>query len=112
MRRTWPPIFTHCADAARALRARPDISVTSAVALVVCASAPLQHSAAPPADTNNSGQVSSEQPPDTGSFAAVTMGPSSGMVPASALLRVPVSGIVPGAREVAPDIRNPLANDP
>jgi cytochrome c oxidase cbb3-type subunit 3 len=36
----------------------------------------------------------------------------SGTIPAAALLRVPVTGIVPGDVNVAPNIKNPLANDP
>jgi len=38
----------------------------------------------------------------------------NGMVPAEKLLRVPVSGIYPGGspRGLAPDMKNPLANDP
>lgn len=36
----------------------------------------------------------------------------SGTIPATALLRVPVTGIVPGDVNVAPNIKNPLANDP
>lgn len=33
-------------------------------------------------------------------------------IPAAALLRVPVSGVYPGAINPAPNIQNPLANDP
>jgi cytochrome c oxidase cbb3-type subunit 3 len=35
----------------------------------------------------------------------------SGSIPAAALLRVPVTGVVPGNVNVAPTIKNPLAND-
>jgi cytochrome c oxidase cbb3-type subunit 3 len=36
----------------------------------------------------------------------------NGSIPAAALLRVPVTGVVPGDVNVAPNINNPLANDP
>lgn len=36
----------------------------------------------------------------------------SGSIPAAALLRVPVTGVVPGDVNTAPNIKNPLANDP
>jgi len=36
----------------------------------------------------------------------------SGSIPAAALLRVPVTGVIPGGANVAPNIKNPLANDP
>lgn len=43
---------------------------------------------------------------------AVPVAPRSGSVSAALLLRVPVSGIVPGDVAVAPNIENPLADDP
>lgn len=36
----------------------------------------------------------------------------SGSIPAAALLRVPVTGVVPGDVNTAPNIKNPLAGDP
>jgi cytochrome c oxidase cbb3-type subunit 3 len=36
----------------------------------------------------------------------------SSSIPAAALLRVPVTGVVPGDVNTAPNIKNPLANDP
>src|SRR5437868_14934911 len=36
----------------------------------------------------------------------------SGAIPAAALLRVPVTGVIPGATNTAPNIQNPLAHDP
>ena len=57
-------------------------------------------------------QITSEQPPAPGSFATGPVAPLSGSVSAGALLRVPVSGVVPGDRPVAPDIHNPLESDP
>ena len=36
----------------------------------------------------------------------------NGTIPATALLRVPVTGVVPGGVNRAPNITNPLANDP
>ena len=36
----------------------------------------------------------------------------SGSIPAAALLRVPVTGVIPGDVNTAPNIKNPLADDP
>ncbi len=62
-------------------------------------------SPAPPAN----GQATPQQKPKP-----VPPPPSlySGTIPAAALLRVPVTGIVPGGVNTAPNIKNPLANDP
>jgi cytochrome c oxidase cbb3-type subunit III len=62
-------------------------------------------SPAPPAN----GQATPQQKPKP-----VPSPPSlySGSIPAAALLRVPVSGVVPGDVNTAPNLKNPLANDP
>jgi cytochrome c oxidase cbb3-type subunit 3 len=64
-----------------------------------------QQSPAPPAN----GLTKPEQKPKP-----VPPPPSlySGSIPAAALLRVPVTGVVPGDVNTAPNIKNPLANDP
>jgi len=64
-----------------------------------------QKSPAPPAN----GQMKPEQrprpsPPPPAMY--------SGTIPAAELLRVPVTGVVPGNVNVAPNIKNPLADDP
>jgi cytochrome c oxidase cbb3-type subunit 3 len=61
-------------------------------------------SPAPPAN----GQTKPEQKPKP-----VPPPPSlySGSIPAAALLRVPVTGVVPGDVNTAPNIKNPLADD-
>ncbi|MBV8800238.1 MAG: c-type cytochrome [Alphaproteobacteria bacterium] len=66
---------------------------------------PTQQSPAPPAN----GQTTPEQKP-----ARVPPPPSlyGGSIPAAALLRVPVTGVVPGNVNTAPNIKSPLANDP
>jgi cytochrome c oxidase cbb3-type subunit 3 len=43
---------------------------------------------------------------------SVQVAPYSGVIPAGLLLRVPVTGIVPGNVSTAPNIKNPLAGDP
>jgi cytochrome c oxidase cbb3-type subunit III len=62
---------------------------------------------------SDSQAVASEQPPGpTGpDTRVVDVGPYSGTVPAGLLLRVPVSGVVPGNLSVAPNITNPFQND-
>lgn len=66
---------------------------------------PRLKSPAPPAN----GQTKPEQKPRP---APPQPAMYSGSIPAAALLRVPVTGIVPGDVNVAPNIKNPLANDP
>jgi cytochrome c oxidase cbb3-type subunit III len=58
--------------------------------------------------------ITSEQPPGpaTPISPAAQLAPYSGAIPASLLIRVPVSGVVPGDVAVAPQIRNPLESDP
>jgi cytochrome c oxidase cbb3-type subunit 3 len=63
------------------------------------------------AQDQNAAQVTSEQPPAPGVFASGPVAPISGSIPAGVLLRVPVSGVVPGDTPVAPDVQNPLAKD-
>ena len=70
---------------------------------------------APPASpASEADLIGSESPagPTGGSSKPMQVDPFSGAVPASVLLRVPVTGIVPGNFAVAPSIRNPLENDP
>lgn len=62
-------------------------------------------SPAPPAN----GQMKPEQKPRP---APPQPAMYNGSIPAAALLRVPVTGVVPGDVNVAPNINNPLANDP
>src|ERR1051325_7607725 len=62
-------------------------------------------SPAPPAN----GQMKPEQKPRP---APPQPAMYSGSIPAAALLRVPVTGVIPGGANVAPNIKNPLANDP
>ena len=61
--------------------------------------------------TQNGADVTSEEPPGPAGQTAQNA-PFSGSVPAATLLRVPVTGIVPGNQPVAPDIKNPLESDP
>src|SRR5579872_5822253 len=74
---------------------------------------PVNPETAPPGQ-NPADAVTSEEPPGpvTPVAPAAQVAPYSGSVPASLLLRVPVSGVVPGDVAVAPQIRNPLENDP
>jgi len=51
------------------------------------------------------------EPPSTAKQTTETT-PLNGSVPAGLLLRVPVTRIIPGNRPIAPDIKNPLADDP
>lgn len=62
-------------------------------------------SPAPPAN----GQWKPEQKPRA---AAPQPAIYAGSIPAAALLRIPVTGIVPGGANVAPNIKSPLADDP
>jgi cytochrome c oxidase cbb3-type subunit 3 len=67
-----------------------------------------------PVSQGDAAAITSEEPP--GPVAPIApsaqSAPYSGAVPAGLLLRVPVSGVVPGDVAVAPLIRNPLENDP
>ena len=74
---------------------------------------PVNPETAPPGQSP-ADAVTSEQPPGpvTPIAPAAQVAPYSGAIPASLLLRVPVSGVVPGDVAVAPLIRNPLENDP
>jgi len=65
-----------------------------------------------PKTNNNAEEVGSEAPPGPDGLTTSQNAPFSGSVSAALLLRVPVSGVVPGDRAVAPDIKNPLENDP
>jgi cytochrome c oxidase cbb3-type subunit 3 len=65
---------------------------------------PAEKSPAPPAN----GQTKPEQKPRP---APPQPAMYSGAIPAAELLRVPVTGVVPGNANVAPNIRNPLADD-
>jgi len=65
-----------------------------------------------PKANNNAEDVGSEAPPGPDGLTTNLNAPFSGSVPAALLLHVPVSGVVPGARAVAPDIKNPLEDDP
>jgi cytochrome c oxidase cbb3-type subunit 3 len=65
----------------------------------------LKSPAPPPAN----GQQKPEQKPRPASPSPAMY---SGQIPAAALLRVPVTGVVPGAVNVAPAIKSPLADDP
>src|SRR5690348_17088969 len=75
--------------------------------------APANPGMAPPGQSP-ADAITSEEPPGpvTPIAPAAQVAPYSGAVPASLLIRVPVSGIVPGDVAVAPPIRNPLENDP
>jgi len=64
-----------------------------------------------PLTLKNQADITSEEPPGPGGLTGDSTTPFSGSVSAATLLRVPVSGVVPGNRPVAPDIKNPLAND-
>jgi cytochrome c oxidase cbb3-type subunit 3 len=66
---------------------------------------PSQKSPAPPADGGTKPQQKPNPAPPPPSF-------YNGSVPAAALLRVPVTGVVPGDVNTAPNIKNPLADDP
>jgi cytochrome c oxidase cbb3-type subunit 3 len=66
---------------------------------------PSQKSPAPPANGLSKPQQKPKPSPPPPSL-------YSGSIPATALLRVPVTGIVPGDVNTAPNIKNPLANDP
>jgi cytochrome c oxidase cbb3-type subunit 3 len=106
----------------------PIVSLTAVVFLCLAAapqnpapSAPSPtslQSAMPPAPSSQvspaapSESTASEQPPGPGGLTTTSASQFSGSVPAAVLLRVPVSGVVPGARAVAPEIKNPLENDP
>jgi cytochrome c oxidase cbb3-type subunit 3 len=57
-------------------------------------------------------QASSEQPHGPDGRTSSTNAIFSGTVSAAMLLRVPVTGIVPGNVAVAPEIKNPLESDP
>jgi len=67
-----------------------------------------------PIGQSDADAITSEEPPGpvTPTAPSAQVAPYSGSVPASLLLRVPVSGVVPGDIAVAPPIRNPLENDP
>src|SRR5690242_11391583 len=64
----------------------------------------------PPKDDPSA--VASVAPPGPEGLTTPSNSPYSGSVPAALLLRVPVSGVVPGDRAVAPEIKNPLESDP
>lgn len=74
---------------------------------------PVNPESASPAQSD-AAAITSEEPPGpvTPIAPAAQVAPYSGSVPAALLLRVPVSGVVPGDVAVAPQIRNPLENDP
>jgi cytochrome c oxidase cbb3-type subunit III len=67
-----------------------------------------------PSGQSEADAIASEEPPGpvTPNVPPVQIAPFSGLIPAGVLLRVPVSGVVPGDVAVAPVIQNPLANDP
>jgi cytochrome c oxidase cbb3-type subunit III len=71
----------------------------------------LSNLAISPQSQNAANAVASEAPAGPSGLAA-GVAPYSGSIPAALLLRVPVSGIVPGNVSIAPDIHNPLENDP
>jgi cytochrome c oxidase cbb3-type subunit 3 len=66
----------------------------------------------PAKPTDDATAVGSVAPPGPEGLTTSLNSPFSGSVPAALLLRVPVSGVVPGDRAVAPDIKNPLESDP
>jgi cytochrome c oxidase cbb3-type subunit 3 len=89
------------------------IRLTATVALTVgfglmCA---VRANSGEPTPEDASG-ITSEQPPGPAGRTTARNSQFSGSVSAAALLRVPVTGIVPGERAVAPEIKNPLENDP
>ena len=66
---------------------------------------PSQKSPAPPANgLSKPEQKPKPAPPPPSLY--------SGSIPAAALLRVPVTGVMPGDVNTAPNIKNPLASDP
>lgn len=75
---------------------------------------PSINTATSPLGQSDAEAITSEEPPGPVSPIAPSaqVAPYTGIVPASVLLRVPVSGVVPGDVGVAPQIRNPLENDP
>jgi cytochrome c oxidase cbb3-type subunit 3 len=66
--------------------------------------------AAAPLPQKNTQTIDAPSGPDV----AFEKGPApfGGSVSAAVLLRVPVSGVIPGDRKVEPEVKNPLADDP
>jgi cytochrome c oxidase cbb3-type subunit 3 len=85
------------------------------VTVLLGAARPLAGELRQPAEPNlpaEAANITAEQPPGPNGQTTATNSQFSGQITAAALLRVPVSGIVPGGQAVAPDIKNPLQNDP
>ena len=70
-----------------------------------------QLAAVTPPPKDDPSTVASVAPPGPEGLTTTSNSPFSGSVPAALLLRVPVSGVVPGDRAVAPNIKNPLESD-
>ena len=79
--------------------------------LFTAAAAPSDNPASPQ-NQNTNQNTTAEQPPGPEGLTTSSASNFSGGISAATLLRVPVTGIVPGALAVAPDIKNPLENDP